>query len=294
VKKLRHIAEYLGVLLCLFLAKRLPLNCSEAVATALGDLFFLLARKRKRIACDNVKRTGIATEKVEIERIVRASFRHMAILVVEALRAPEFFGSADLHEHVTFEIAPESQAFLDDPGQGIICASAHIGNWELGGFLLHRIKPILVVVRNMNNPYVDRLVREKTHRGEFDTTPKNGASGTRLIRVLKKGSMVGLLIDQYARRSPIMADFFGIPSATHTSPARLHISTKAPICIVFVMRRGPMKYTVSVLPPIKYEKTGDRDKDVRTIIETMNAELEKMIRRHPEQYLWAHRRWRDV
>lgn len=294
MKKLRHIVEYIGLVLCLFLAKHLPLAFAELLANGVADAFFFLAIKRRRIACDNVRRSGIATDKTEIERIVRASFRHLTILVVEALKAPDFFGNVDWRDHVTFDIAPESQALIDDPAQGVILASAHLGNWELGTFLLSRMKPVLAVVRKMNNPYADRLVREKTHRREFDTTPKSGGSGMRLVRILRKGGMLGLLIDQHATTKPMMVDFFGVPAATHTSPALLHMVTKSPICMAFGIRHGPMKYTISVSSPLKHERTGDKEHDVRTILEAMNADLERMISRYPEQYLWAHRRWKKA
>lgn len=294
MKKFRHIVEYLGVAACLFLAKRLPLAFAGAVARSLGDAFFFLGHKRRKIACDNVKRCKIATEEKEVERIVRASFRHMAVLFVEAIRSPKYFGGPDWRSRVTIEAPPESQAILDDPSQGVIFVSAHLGNWEIGISLMSKIKPVLAMVRQMNNPYVERLVREKTHRSEFTTILKNADSVSRLVRFLKGGGMLGILIDQHARFKPMMVDFFGIPAASHTSVARLHMATKAPICIAFSIRNGPMKYTIHIQPPLKYEKTGDKDKDVRAIIEAIHAELEKMIRRYPEQYLWAHRRWRNV
>ena len=87
-------------------------------------------------------------------------------------------------------------------------------------------------------------------------------------------------------------DFFGHPAQTHTSAALLHLVAKAPLCFAACWRTGPMSFELETSPPIKHERTGKKDNDIRAILEELNHHLEGMIRRHPEQYLWAHRRWR--
>jgi len=92
----------------------------------------------------------------------------------------------------------------------------------------------------------------------------------------------------------MMVDFFGVPASTHTSPALLHLVTRAPLSFGYCLRTGRMAYKMVALAPIRHEPTGNKEKDVRAVLQTIHRCLEDAIRAHPEQYLWAHRRWRKV
>jgi KDO2-lipid IV(A) lauroyltransferase len=144
----------------------------------------------------------------------------------------------------------------------------------------------------MNNPYTNELMKKRKPRNRFTLTPKHDADMGRLLTTLKQGSVLALLIDQHARKGGMMIDFFGIPASTHTSHAMLHLITKTPMCFGYCVKTGPMKFKFKALPPIDITKTGKRDDDVKAILAALTKELEDAIRAYPEQYLWAHRRWR--
>jgi len=291
--RVRHIIEYLGLRLGLRLADKLSIKTASALAIRLADVWFILDAQRRRHAQANILRSGIATQDREIRRVARASFRHFALLVVESLKADPLLCGEDWRRHVEFDIPAETLRLLEEPGRGVLLVSGHLGNWEIAAQMLARIKPVVGITRPMNNPYTNGLIRARKERGQFRLTPKHDASPARLLDVLRRGEILALLVDQYAGSQGIMVDFFGHPASTHSSPALLHLITGAPICFGYCTRVAPMRFRFSARAPMIYPRSGRREEDVRAILTRLNTELENAIRAHPEQYLWAHRRWRD-
>jgi KDO2-lipid IV(A) lauroyltransferase len=73
----------------------------------------------------------------------------------------------------------------------------------------------------------------------------------------------------------------------------MHLTTRRPLFVALAVRTGRLKFTVHLCGPLNWPRTGDRERDVQGITQTLTDEIERIARRHPEQYLWGHRRWRD-
>jgi KDO2-lipid IV(A) lauroyltransferase len=114
----------------------------------------------------------------------------------------------------------------------------------------------------------------------------------RFVSVLKRGEALAVLIDQHGGTRGLPTEFFGTETPTHTVAARLHRLTGSPICFGYCIRTGLMRFKLTMPKPIVRAPTDNKAEDVRAIIEMLNRELEQAIRQHPDQYLWAHRRWR--
>jgi KDO2-lipid IV(A) lauroyltransferase len=292
LRRTRHLAEYIGLRAALAAADAFPAKVSARVARGLGRVAFALARGRRRIACENILTAGIAADEAGARRIARASFEHFAAMGVESMQTVSLFGREDWRGYVSMEGDAESLALLHDPAAGIVMTSAHLGNWELASSLLSRIKPLVAVARPMNNPHIDRFLASKTHRTGFETLPKSGRTGPMLVDALRRGRIVAILIDQHARQRGLMVDFFGKPASTHTSPARLHLATGAPIVPTFCVSVSPLHYRLHLAAPVRLTPGGDRQADMLAIMSELNGFVESWIRRYPGQYLWAHRRWK--
>ena len=100
------------------------------------------------------------------------------------------------------------------------------------------------------------------------------------------------MIDQHAGHRGMMIDFFGRPASTHTLIGMLHLVTGTPLIFGYSRRLAPRRFKFTALAPITIERTGNKDRDLRTILELLNRHLEDAVREEPGQYLWAHRRWR--
>jgi len=290
MKRVRHLIEYACVRLLVFVVDRLPLTVATCMARRLADLAYFLCSARRRTATANIRRSGVAGD---AGRIARQSFQHLAVLLVESLRLHDFLRGPDWQERVEMDIPPEAISVLRQPSQGVLVVSGHLGNWEAMGNLIATIRPLVGIARPMNNPHVERMMTRRTDGERFYTIPKYASDPRRLPRILNEGRILAMLIDQHARKGGVRIDFFGHPASTYRTAAVLHLLTRAPICFSYCIRTGPMSYKLTVAPLIRHTRTGNRKEDVKAVLARLNRELEAAIRAHPEQYLWAHRRWRD-
>ncbi|MFT5447990.1 MAG: KDO2-lipid IV(A) lauroyltransferase [Gammaproteobacteria bacterium] len=289
----RYFLEFVAFSCALMCVRVLPLSFTEWLAHRAGDLWYLCGRRRRLTARTNIRRAGIADDDREVERIARASFRHFMLVLLETFKSTFMLTPQMWRERTTVDIPQDVQQVLDDSQQGLILASAHLGNWEVAAHAVSQMKPVTGITRVMNNPFVERLIQKYKPRDGFTLTPKNDANNSRLINVLKRGEILAVMVDQSAGRRGMMVDFFDHPASTHTSAALLHLVTGAPLCFGYCTRAGPMSFHVTATPLIRVKPTGDKQRDVRFILEQLNRHIEAAIRKAPEQYNWAHRRWRE-
>ncbi len=292
-RDIRHLAETALLYPAIFLADHLSPPVAARLATAVGALIYAADSRRRGIACDNIRRSGISTDETRVRQIAKASFCHFAGVIVDSIQSDRLFTNDTWREHTRMEMDPESLALIEKPGQGVILTSGHLGNWEIAAQLISTLKPVTGITRKMNNPYADRLMNKRKPRNRFRLTPKHDADSGRLLAALTAGEVLALLIDQHAPRNRgMMIDVFGKAASTHTSPALLHLVTGIPICFGYCVKTGPASFTFHTHPPLKITPTGNRKQDIRLILEMLTHKLENAIRLYPEQYLWAHRRWR--
>jgi KDO2-lipid IV(A) lauroyltransferase len=184
------------------------------------------------------------------------------------------------------------EALLRRPGQGLIVASAHLGNWEVAARAISMIKPVLVAYRPFNNPHLNEVAREARQGERLRFVSRLEAHPMLFMRALAGGDIVALMIDQHATRGRIAIRFFDRPAWATKSVAMLSLTTRMPLLVAFAVRTGRIRYEIHASGPIAYARTGDREKDAAAITQAITTEVEKAVRRHPEQYLWGHRRWR--
>ena len=289
---IRHRIEYGAARLFLALVDRLPARAAPAFAAVLGNLAYAFAAGRRRTALENIRLAGVAATPAEVRRIARASFVHFALLTIESLQAARLLTPATHDNHIAFDAPPATRDLLGDPARGFLAASGHLGNWEVMARAISFDKPVVAVAQPAKNPLVDRLMARRSADARYRTIPKREAGGTRLLRPLREGAILAIMIDQYALKKPVLVDFFGRPACSHRSIAALHLATRRPIVFFACRRIGPMRFAVTLSEPLVFEPTGDKNRDLHAILKNLNERLERAIREAPEQYLWSHRRWR--
>jgi KDO2-lipid IV(A) lauroyltransferase len=286
-----YLLEYAALRFLLLIFRLIPLRLTENLVSVLGWSWYHVDTKRRTIAKANILKAGITDSPRQAARIARRSFQHFGIILVEAYHAtrlsPESRATA-----VELDIPPETMALLKNPNLGYLAVTGHIGNWEIAGQRLADIKPLYAIARKMNNPYVNDLITRQTLRGSISALLKYETSGAEFISILRNGNALGLMADQHARLHGMWVPFFGHPARTLTAPARLHFALRVPVCVAACIRTGFMRYRMISSPPMFFERTGNKETDTRRVLETVNQHLESLIRRYPEQYLWAHRRWK--
>lgn len=283
---------YLGARLVWLIVSLIPSRRAYGLGAAAGRFFFHFAGKRQRIAVDNILQAGITTDPTEATQLARASMAHFLGHILEGLKVPVFMTPEHMAANVVVEMPEATRVLLEDPQQPVLVVTPHLGCWEVGLSLVASYKPTLVLASTFNNPWIQRF-SERHFRGGVEVYPKKRGLSPDLIRRWGEGRAFVLAVDQHAGKHGIWIDFFGRPACTHTSPARLHLRTGYPIVIGAFLRTGPLRYRVVASEPLIVEPTGDRERDTIAILREINRQFESMIRLAPEQYLWAHRRWRD-
>jgi KDO2-lipid IV(A) lauroyltransferase len=291
-RRARHRLENVFARAALGLVDRLSPESACRAAASLGGAWFALHGSRRRLAVANILGAGLAADERHAHAIARSSFRHFAMTLVESLKLGELFPADRWRERVEWVAPRETDVLLKAPGKGAIMVTGHIGSWVAAGYLISLTKPVSGIARPLNNPHTNRVMQERMCFDGLRPIPKHDANPGRLLTVLKRGDVLALLFDQYALHQSVNVDFFGRPAATYSSPALLHLVGGVPIVFGSCVRIAPLRFRFELSEPLQYPRTGDRDTDVRTVLVDLSRRLETVARAYPEQYLWAHRRWR--
>ena len=216
--------------------------------------------------------------------------RHIAWILVDFCRMRRIH-AGNLHEHCDLTEYEQVRA-LHEQGRGVICATGHVGVWDVSGYIAGLLGlPITSVFRPSPLPALNRLI-ERLRTGTGQTVVARKKVMWTLKKALEAKEAIGLLADGGGKHSAVVAPFLGVLSRTVATPALLHLATGAPIAVVAVLRTGRMKYRLRVYDVICDASTGDRDRDLASITTRINRALGEGIVEAPEQWFWHSRRYR--
>lgn len=185
-------------------------------------------------------------------------------------------------------------------GRGIVLVTGHFGNWELlGGVLAYWLarspRPecrMHVLYRTVEPPGLDRAIRELRRAVGVVPLPVEGGLGP-AVRALRRGDVVGLLIDRVPRGPAVSGRFFGMRCRQAAGAARLALAGEAWLLPAALWTEAGGRYRVRFLPPELIGREGERHDAVVQATRRMNDALERMIRSAPEQWPWFENRWKD-
>jgi Kdo2-lipid IVA lauroyltransferase/acyltransferase len=240
-----------------------------------------------RTARRNLTRAFPEKSAAEIEAIIRAMWDNLGRTVAEYPHLEEI--GRDRVEM----IGGENVDSMRDDGKAGIMVAAHLANWEVQSVVsrLRGLK-LALVYRAPNNPSVGKLLIALRGAASDTQIPK-GADGARmLLRELAKGGHVGILYDQ-KMNDGIPVPFFGRDAMTAPAAAQLAMRFGVPMSVALTERLDGANFRLTVLPPLEYPTSGDRNADARVVMERLNRLLEDWVRARPAQWLWLHRRWPD-
>ena len=180
------------------------------------------------------------------------------------------------------------------PGKGALILTAHFGGFELlpAGHALHGFQ-IGLVHHTQRFLAGDSLVTFIRERAGVQIIRKHTAA-REMLRSLKRGEIIGIPLDQNAKRSEaIWVPFFGQLAATPSGFDRLAMMAGAPVVPVFIVRQPDgVSHVIEIFEEIPQQRTGDREADTLVNTARYQKAIEEMVRRYPEQWLWTHRRFR--
>lgn len=290
-KKIQVYAARLLLPPLIAVACRLDWKRAAKLGLFLGDIAYFLSRRYRRQAIENLTAAyGDQWSAADIRRVARRVFRHFATAGIE------FFAVQRLNEQeVREKIALRGKENLDaalSKGCGAVIVTGHLGNWEL---LARRLViegyKLNVIARDSDDPTMTGVFNSVRETGGYVVLPRDRAAAPAL-RCLRKNEVLGVLPDQNTLGPCEFPDFFGRPAATATGPAVFSTRTGAPIVMAFAPRLADGTYEAVIHPPIVLESTGDRESDVRVLVQAYTSAIEAEIRKYPDQWLWLHGRWR--
>ncbi|MEA1967226.1 MAG: lysophospholipid acyltransferase family protein [Thermodesulfobacteriota bacterium] len=283
---------YHGISGFMSLLGRLSPSTGSAFGNMLGSLWFAFDKKHRKLCIDNLTK-AFAPEKSsrEIRILARNVFNNTATMVFEHARFHRA-GPDNFPRFVKF-YGIDNLKNAHGKGRGVICFSGHLGNWELAcstPFITGL--PFAVVYKPIEFLPFDRYITDKRESTGCTTFPMHNAlEGIRMS--LGRGELVGLIIDQNARKrhQSIFVDFMGRKASAGTGPAKLALSTKAPVVPMFIFRENG-GFKLEILPEIPLIRTGDEESDIKANTQIFHSMIEKYVRKYPDQWFWIHNRWR--
>ncbi len=262
-----------------------------SIGCGVAALAWLFVPKRRRISVENVLKCGVASTRREAHALAKKAWCHFGGHVFEALCVPRVITRENFREHLDVEgVPPETvRLLLDRTDEPILLVSAHHGVWEAATNVLSFARPMIAVARTLNNKLLARWMATHHFRGPVTIIDKNRGFTRDVLRQWRReAAALTLLVDQHAGNG-LKLTFLGRPARTVTSAARLAVRTRAKVVVGSFVRIAPYIYRLVGGDALVF---GPGD-DVAAVAQTMNDRLGEAIRLYPEQYLWAHRRWRD-
>jgi KDO2-lipid IV(A) lauroyltransferase len=291
MKSLRHAAEYALVVIAMVAARLLPWRAVRAMGSGLGFLFYAIDRRHRRIALDNLAAALPRKPAAERKAIVRQVFGHFGRLLFELLK---FSGLSK--DEVLARVEIEGGDRIRDAratGRGALLFTGHFGYWEINA-IAHAaaFAPIGVLARPLDNRRLhDLLERMRGSLGNY-VIYRRGAL-RRVLKALSANDGVAILIDQHIQApDAVMVNFFDRPAATTLALGVLALRTGAPVIPVFALPSGIGRYRLVYEHPVD-PPADDSPEAIRDFTQRCTDVLEMQVRRHPELWLWMHRRWRD-
>lgn len=286
----RHAIEGVFVYAAFAAFAALPVGAASALGGALARLIGPLSAVHRR-AERNLARALPELSGEQRRRTLRAMWDNLGRVAAEYPHLGRFdpYRPNARVEVLGVEHLDEAKA----DGKGGIFFSGHVGNWEVAALAVTRRGiPVALIYRAPNNPIVDRLIwRCRGPVAEF-RVPKGAAGARDILRWLKSGEHLAMLVDQ-KMNDGIAVPFFGREAMTAPALAELALKYDVPAYPVRVERLGGARFRITVFPRLSFERSGDKAADVRAAMTKVNKVLEGWIRERPAEWLWVHRRWPD-
>jgi len=271
----------------------LPRPLARAVAIVLAQAVYLFHVRLRQVGMRNLELAFPEKSKAERARTLRGVFTSLGRQLAEVCQFPKY--TLDNVEQVVVYDGLENYERAYARGKGVLFLTAHFGGWELSAFT-HSLHGhwMHIVMRPMDNPYLDRLIqRYRTMYGNKTVSKDDFVRG--LLAAMKAGEAVGILMDtNMTPPQGVFVNFFGIPACTASGLARIALRTDAAVVPGFTIWDESLgKYRLRFDPALALVRTGDLEADILANTQKFTAVIEDYVRKYPEQWLWVHRRWKS-
>ena len=270
----------------------LPRPLARAAAISLAWVVYFLHSRLRHVGMRNLELAFPQKTLPERARILRGEYTSLGRQLAEVCRFPKYT-LQNVKQVIVYDgFENYERAFAR--GKGVLFLTAHFGGWELSAFSHSMYGHWMhVVMRPMDNVYLDRLIREyRTMHGNTTVDKDDFVRG--LLAAMKKGEVVGILMDtNMTPPQGIFVDFFGIPACTASGLARIALRTDAAVVPTFTIWDPALrKYRLRFDPAVELIRSDDNEADIVANTQKFTGIIEDYVRKYPDQWLWIHRRWK--
>jgi len=254
-------------------------------------LWFDLFRIRRQTAIANVKLAYPEKTSAQVRALARESLYHMCLTVVDFCSF-SFLKPADLEAMFQWEGLEHLEAALAQ-GKGVFAMSLHLGNGDLGAVgLAQKDFPVHIISKIFKSQWLnDFWFGARKKLGVRFIPPRK--STYEILKALKAKEVVIFVLDQYTGPpNGILTQFFGHDTGTAVGLALFAQRSGAPVLPVYTYRKDVHRHVIRIEPPIAMEEKDTKEETLRAATQSYNDVIESIVRQHPEQWMWIHRRWK--
>ncbi len=276
-----------------FIVKYTPDFLLHPILNFLAWLIYIFDKKHRKIIKTNLDFAyGKNMDEKEKERITKKCYKNLVYFLADFIEN-QGITKEKLAKKITFENEEILKNALKN-GEKIILITAHYGNWELIALSMGAFFGKLTGVgRALESNHLDDILKKNREQFNIQMLKKNGAMKG-MIQALKKGRILGLLVDQNtADKEGVLINFFGKKARQSHSTALLARKFDAVIVPAFITTDDYKKYKITFYDKITPIKSNDIDKDIKKLTQKQSDAIEKAIRKKPDEWFWFHKRWKN-
>ena len=283
MKNFYHLTQYVLIIFLFILFRIIGFKASSNFGFFIGKYLGPLFRSKLSII-NNLKKAQINGNYQQIATNVLGNYGRIFAEYVHLKN----FKNDKLNNHISIE-GREYLEKIKNNKQSVVFISGHFNNFELMAMQIDKAEvDCAAIYRPLNNPYLNKIMEKIRKRDICKKQIKKGRSGTReIIKLLKKGTSIALMVDQRVREGE-KALFFKHLATSTTIPAQLIKKYNCDLVPIYIERKNKFDFKMYVSKPIKINK----NKSSGEITLFINKILEKMILKNVDQWIWTHDRWR--
>ena len=288
----------MAIRLAVCVVQATPASLSNGFAELLAKIAHRVDKRHRRVAAENLGFAFPEKTPGEIDTLVRRCYRHCFLLLVEIVLLPRKLHVENWRSYASLI---HGDRILDGllTDRPLLIVTGHFGNWEFAGFALGRLGfKTYAIARVLDNPYLEEFSK-KFRQATGQTIIAKKDDFDRLSAVMQAGGKVATLGDQDAGPRGVFVEFLGRPASAHKAVALMAMQFDAKMIVIGVpriaenARRGLGTYEIVCEDSIDPREYAARPDAVKAITQRYHDALARLIRAHPEQYFWLHRRWKS-
>lgn len=290
-RSVRYALVYWAVRSMIWLSRIFPRKAWLHTCGALGSLAWHLASETRALTVKHLSMAFPNLSASEIRRLSKSNFKMLGKNAGDILRSSKVKNLPQLEKFLITD-GLENYEVAHARGNGVIFLTCHLGAFDLQitNMAMRGLNPNIIGTPLKDKRLNDLLWNYRNLHGAIPIA--RGKETFRMIKVLKSGGSVALLIDQDTKVKNVFVDFFGMQAATPAGATILALKTGAAVVPTYIYLGADELQHMYILPEISMTITGDEEHDIRFNTQVLTNFIEEKVRQHPDQWVWMHERWK--